>query len=615
MLLTVPEPEPTTKRLGDLAGTQEESLIQGACWLCNHLLLTFGRVSFSNAETPLLATYPTEETATFESKNSLTITPRVENGLSGPIRLCIFLLSRPPQEDDLEFQWDQTRVNLSKARRDLSGFLREFLAPLHPDVRHKILNWLATAISEHKPTGCTKLGLSLSQANRGLRTRLRPAVIRADTHRGIYIDSLFGLDGRSFYLQGWASVASGAFKTLTAVSPEGFRVNVGEKAFWYERPDVSQLYSVPSERAKQFKAGFSCYLELPSPSLSSQGWVLEAVDSEGEGIEANGPTVCPDIGKARSALIVDMAHEKLPHQSFRANHILPALTKVQDHHRRTVEIDWVRSYGKPPNPAKVSILIPLYRRTDFLEHQMAHFAADPELQSAEIIYLLDSPELGESLGESAAYLYELYRIPFTLAALRSNAGFAAVNNLGAGLAHGRLLLLLNSDVLPKAPGWLGRMIQFFDSKPDIGALGVKLLFEDETLQHAGVYFRRSPTSGLWENQHYFKGLDSGLRGANATRMVPALCGACMMIERDRYLAMSGLRGLYIQGDYEDSDFCLRLHDEGLEMWYLAEVELYHLEGQSYASQDRARNAIWNRWLHTHLWDKKIETLMENRKYR
>ena len=98
-----------------------------------------------------------------------------------------------------------------------------------------------------------------------------------------------------------------------------------------------------------------------------------------------------------------------------------------------------------------------------------------------------------------------------------------------------------------------------------------------------------------------------------TRTVPALCAACLMIERDRYLRMSGLRGLYIQGDYEDSDLCLRLQDDGREIWYLPEVELYHLEGQSYASQDRARNTIWNRWLHTYLWDKKIEALMNDQK--
>jgi GT2 family glycosyltransferase len=137
-----------------------------------------------------------------------------------------------------------------------------------------------------------------------------------------------------------------------------------------------------------------------------------------------------------------------------------------------------------------------------------------------------------------------------------------------------------------------------------------MLFEDDTLQHAGLYFRRSPGSGLWENQHYFKGLDRRLPAANVTRPVPSLCGACLMIDRALFQEFGGLRGLYVQGDYEDSDLCLRLREAGREIWYLPEVELYHLEGQSYASEDRARNLALNRWLHTHFWDRQIEAMMQ-----
>jgi len=613
MLLTVKGPEARTKQAAELAG--QEHLIQGACWLCNHMLLTIDRVPSASVHPPILLSCDATEPTSCQAKNTLTLKPDPENGLSSSIRLCIFPVLRPSKEVALAFcsvEGERTKLDLGGAPRDLRTLLRECLAPLDPDTRHRVVNWLATTTSDHKAAPCAKFGQSLGFACRGLRNRLPPSVINADTHRGIYIDSLFGLDDKGFYLRGWASVASGAFESLTAISPEGFRVNLSERAFWHERADVNQLYSVTPERAKRVKAGFLCYIELPSPSLAPDGWVVEGIDSDGEGVETDGPKVCKDVNKARSTLLSDIAHEKLPNQFFRANHVLPAVTRIQEQHHSTAELDWVRPYGTPPGSPEVSLLIPLYSRTDFLEQQMAQLAADPQMRSAEIIYLLDSPELGESLRESAASLYELYRIPFTLAALGSHGGFAAVNNLGAELARGRLLLLLNSDVLPKNAGWLGRMVAFFDSKPDMGALGVKLLFEDDTLQHAGLYFRRSPVSGLWENQHYFKGFDANLSAANVTRMVPALCGACLMMERERYVSMRGLRGLYIQGDYEDSDLCLRLHDEGREIWYLPEVELYHLEGQSYASQDRARNTIWNRWLHTYLWDSTIEALMHNR---
>ena len=91
-----------------------------------------------------------------------------------------------------------------------------------------------------------------------------------------------------------------------------------------------------------------------------------------------------------------------------------------------------------------------------------------------------------------------------------------------------------------------------------------------------------------------------------TRPVPAVTGACLMIDSELYKRFGGLRGIYVQGDYEDSDLCLRLIEAGYENWYLPDVELYHLEGQSYALAARQLNGRYNTWLHTRLWKKRIE---------
>jgi GT2 family glycosyltransferase len=92
--------------------------------------------------------------------------------------------------------------------------------------------------------------------------------------------------------------------------------------------------------------------------------------------------------------------------------------------------------------------------------------------------------------------------------------------------------------------------------------------------------------------------------------VPAVTAACMMIDAGLYRELGGLRGKYIQGDYEDSDLCLRLFERGRRNWYLPSVELYHLEGQSYPSQTRELTGNYNRWLHTHTWHIEIASLME-----
>jgi GT2 family glycosyltransferase len=264
----------------------------------------------------------------------------------------------------------------------------------------------------------------------------------------------------------------------------------------------------------------------------------------------------------------------------------------------------------PNQAAEVSIIVPLYQRIDLLEQQLAQFVHDPEVRQAELIYVLDSPELATSLAAAASQLFQLYRVPLSVVTLKCNAGFSAVNNVGASLARGRLLVLLNSDVLPDKPGWLGKMRAFYDSTPGIGALGPKLLYEDDSLQHAGIYFAPLTGTSVWENRHYFKGLHRRLPAANVTRRVPAVTGACMMIESALYERFGGLHGVYVQGDYEDSDLCLRLAEGGFENWYLPDVELYHLEGQSYALGARQLNARYNTWLHTRLWNKSIEAVMK-----
>jgi len=65
----------------------------------------------------------------------------------------------------------------------------------------------------------------------------------------------------------------------------------------------------------------------------------------------------------------------------------------------------------------------------------------------------------------------------------------------------------------------------------------------------------------------------------------------------------------VQGDYEDSELCLRLADARRQSWYLPSVELYHLEGQSYVAGARRVPSEYNMWLHTQLHGEQIEAIM------
>jgi GT2 family glycosyltransferase len=93
--------------------------------------------------------------------------------------------------------------------------------------------------------------------------------------------------------------------------------------------------------------------------------------------------------------------------------------------------------------------------------------------------------------------------------------------------------------------------------------------------------------------------------------VPAVTAACLMVERALYEDVGGLRDMFVQGGYEDTDFCLRLIESGRDNWYVPSVELFHLEDQSYPTTVRTLATKYNMWLHTHLWSERIQEIMRS----
>jgi GT2 family glycosyltransferase len=404
------------------------------------------------------------------------------------------------------------------------------------------------------------------------------------------------------------------------VSPEGQEVPALADAHRHARPDVDQFFAGARESspatASGTKHGFLSHIQTESPSLVAEGWIAELRDIAGSGIEVEAPPVETDISSVREGILMDIKDFAAinPGDELLARHAQPALTRLQTRLRESACIDDVTQYGRSVDSPMVSIVVPLYGRIDFMEHQLCQFMHDPDIRGVDLIYVLDSPELGTQMANSAAALHSLYQLPFRTVTLSRNTGYPIANNLGASVARGRLLLLLNSDVVPDGPGWIQAMTAFYDATPDIGALGPKLLYEDGSLQHAGLYFDRDAGSELWTNLHYFKGLQSDFEAANVARPVPAVTGACMMIARSLWEALGGLSPDYVQGGYEDSDLCLRLLEAGRDNWYLPHVQLHHLEDQSFPSAARVMATSYNSWLQTERWGDRIAEIMREERY-
>lgn len=489
---------------------------------------------------------------------------------------------------------------------DLRTTIREKLAGREAEAREQILEFLAAAPAEHERT-LDPLGLarSLFALREGLRDPYPRAELRAEESQGLHVGAVARIDDHTFFVRGWVRDDQAPIVRLDAVAPEGTRAPILDRLFRVPRPDLEELFrGAPRPVAKP---GFVCFFELENPSRLAEGWILELENSAGVGIEAGTTAATIDPLSVRDTILGELARERRVETPL-MDQLAPAVVRLQEELASRVEVEDVDEFGAVPAQPEVSIVVPLYNRVDLIEHQLAQFANDSTMSGSELIYVLDSPELAPELLPRVAQLHELYRLPFRLATLSRNGGFAVATNQGAALARGERLLLLNSDVLPDRPGWLPDLVEAHDSLPQAGVIAPKLLYDDGSIQHAGMEFRRNPATGGWELSHSFKGLHRSFGGANRSAAVPALSGACMLLRRELYEDLGGLSVDYVKGGYEDAELCMRIQERDLEAWYVPEVELFHLEGRSYTPSATDMSNRFNAWLFTQRWGARAEQI-------
>ncbi|MFC3459226.1 glycosyltransferase family 2 protein [Massilia haematophila] len=309
-----------------------------------------------------------------------------------------------------------------------------------------------------------------------------------------------------------------------------------------------------------------------------------------------------------------------------ARHLFSLNVALADFHNRIAEIDEpileklirlqraaqdllpvkVRQLGQPPEAPLISVIIPLYGRTDFVEHQLMEFCEDEWLKvNAEIIYVLDDPALLQGFPTEIEALYRVYQLPVRWVWGNANRGFSGANNLGVTCAKGEYLAFLNSDAFPQKPGWLEDLIDVLRTRPNIGAVGPRLVTAEGSIQHAGMAFLRREDLGIWTNHHPCMGLDPSLDPSRELTIVPAVTGACLVMRQSDFEKVDKWDTGYLIGDFEDSDLCLKLRDAGFDIAYCPSVQLTHLERQSFkllGNDDmRTRVVIYNAVRHQNKW--------------
>jgi len=155
-------------------------------------------------------------------------------------------------------------------------------------------------------------------------------------------------------------------------------------------------------------------------------------------------------------------------------------------------------------------------------------------------------------------------------------------NLGVRHATGEHLLLLNDDVKVITPDWIEQMFRY-SQQPDIGAVGAKLLFPTGRIQHAGVLLLNgNPGHPYYDHPKEELGY---FLSAAVTRNYLAVTGACLMTKRLLFEQVGGFSEEFSL-NYNDVDFCLKLHQRGYRMVYVPDAMLYHYESLSRGNAGR-----------------------------
>ncbi len=222
----------------------------------------------------------------------------------------------------------------------------------------------------------------------------------------------------------------------------------------------------------------------------------------------------------------------------------------------------------------ISIIIPTKDHADILEQCLISIYEKTTYKNYEIIVIDNNSEEAETFTLLKKYSKKKN---FRFKRIECEFNYSYLNNEGSKLAKGEYLLLLNNDIEVITPQWLELMLGYAQ-RNHVGAVGAKLLFPDDTIQHAGIIMGKG---GLAGHAYYGKKRQtiSSLYELKIPYNVSACTAACLMFSKKKFEQVGGLEET-LKVAFNDVDFNLKLKKEGYYNIFLPNVELYHYESKS-----------------------------------
>lgn len=224
----------------------------------------------------------------------------------------------------------------------------------------------------------------------------------------------------------------------------------------------------------------------------------------------------------------------------------------------------------------VSIIIPTKNKTEYLKRCIDSIVNKSTYKNFEIILVDNNSDEKEFFDLMDEYKKQ-NKFTFKYVREISPFNFSFLINRGRKAAKGKYLVLMNNDTEVITPEWMeGLMGQA--QRPEIGVAGCKLLYENDTIQHAGVIVGLGGVAA-----HVFMTVDRDGPGyfnyINLLNNYSALTAACFMVRADVFDKVNGFDEKFVV-EYNDVDFCLKVVEAGYRNVYVPHVEIYHFESIS-----------------------------------
>ncbi len=229
----------------------------------------------------------------------------------------------------------------------------------------------------------------------------------------------------------------------------------------------------------------------------------------------------------------------------------------------------------------VSIIIPFRDQSEYLEKCVTAILERSSYTTFEVIGVSNNSQqeqtfvLMKHLAErDERVCFVEYNKPFN---------YSKINNFGVGYCHGEHLVLMNNDIEVLNQDWLEALLEH-SQRPEVAAVGAKLYYPDETIQHAGVIVGIGGFAG--HGHRYFPRESPGyFNRLFCIQNVSAVTAALLMVKSDYYKAVGGLDEEHFGVALNDVDFCLKLREKGYLNIFTPYAEAIHYESVSRGYED------------------------------